>query len=145
MSYSIEMLLVMLVLVAIAGIVPSIVLPYFRKFKVTGVNSGPFHTDLLFTVVGFIVGLGALLTVLGLVYEVLWVGKGPSYYHYVVPVMLGLCVHYSIGASWGRDRAEIMVQRMLEVREGRRIVRGKVNIQGLRVRNESKDGDELRS
>lgn len=53
----IEVILAMTILIGIAGIAPSIALPYFRKFKITGVNSGPFHTNFLFLVVGLIVGL----------------------------------------------------------------------------------------
>jgi hypothetical protein len=129
-SYSIDMILPMIVLIAIAGIAPAVALPYFRRFKVTGVNSGPFHTNLLFTIVGFVVGLGAILTLVGLIYEVLWVGKGPYYYHYIIPAMLGLSLHYSMGAFIGRDKSEEMIKSKLQRHSGKRIIRGTVNIQG---------------
>jgi len=70
-SYAVDTVIMMMILVAVAGIIPSLVLPYFRKFRITGVNSGPFHTNLLFTVVGFFVGLGAVLALVGLIYETL--------------------------------------------------------------------------
>lgn len=70
-SYSVSAIPYMLILVFVAGLVPSMVLPYFRRFKITGVNSGPFHTNILFTIVGFIAGLGATLTLIDLIYEVL--------------------------------------------------------------------------
>ena len=129
-SYSIDMILPMIVLIALAGIAPALALPYFRKFKVTGVNSGPFHTNLLFTIVGFVVGLGAILTLVGLIYQVLWVGKGPYYYHYIIPVMLGLSLHYSIGAFLGRDKSEDLIRSRLEKHSGKRVMRGTVTIQG---------------
>jgi len=128
-SYSMEIILVMIVLVAIAGIVPSLVFPYFRKFKITGINSGPFHTDLLIATVGLVTGLGVILTLIGLVFEVMWVGTGPYYYHYVIPVMIGLSLHFTIGMFIGRDRSEEMVKARLEAHKGKRVVKGSVNIQ----------------
>lgn len=120
----------MVVLVFIAGLVPSIVLPYFRRFKITGVNSRPFHTSLLFTVVGFIAGLSALLTLVGFVYEVLWVGRGPYYYHYVLVAMLGFSFHYTVGAFLARDKSEDMVITKLKEGADKRVSMGTVNIQG---------------
>ena len=129
-AYFVYIIPAMVVLVVIAGIVPAIVLPYFRRFKVTGVNSGPFHTDILFTVVEFIAGLGTLLTLIGQIYQVLWVGKGPYYYQYILPVMLGLSLHYVAGAFLARDKAENMVMAMLEASSRKRVIRGTVNIEG---------------
>ena len=126
--YSIEIVLVMIFLVAIAGIVPTLVLPYFRRFKITGINSGPFHTDLLMTLVGTIVGLGAVLTLIGVIFEALWVGQGPSYYHFVIPVMMGLSLQYAIGALAGRTKAEDMVGARLEAHAGKRVVKGTVTV-----------------
>jgi hypothetical protein len=127
--YSIEIVLVMVVLVVIAGVIPSLVFPYFRRFKVTGINSGPFHTDLLINLVGFIVGLSAILTLIGVLFEVMWVGQGPSYYHYVIPVMMGLSLHYTIGTFMGRDKSEDMVEALLETHTGERVLKGTINIQ----------------
>lgn len=127
-TYSFEIILVMVVLVAIAGIVPSLVLPYFRKFKITGVNSGPFHTDLLITVVGLVAGFGVVLTLLGFVFEIMWVGQGPYYFHYVIPAMMGLSMQFTCGALIGRERSEEMVKKHLEAHDGKRIVKGSVSI-----------------
>jgi hypothetical protein len=138
-SYSFDLVLVMVVLIALVGIVPSLVLPYFRRFKVTGVNSGPFHTDLLLTFMGFVVGLGAVLTVIGLIYEVLWADKGPYYYHYIFPVMFGLSLNYSIGIFLGRERSENMVQARLDNHIGKRVMRGTVKIVG--TPSESKNSE----
>jgi len=132
--HSVEVILAMIVLITIVGVAPSIALPYFRRFKTTGVNSGPFHTNLLFLVVGLIVGLGTLLTLIGFLYQVLWVGKGPIYYHYVFLAMLGLSLHYTIGAFLGRDKSEEMIITRLRTSSGKRVVLGTVSIQGSRSR-----------
>lgn len=128
-TYSFEIILVMIVLVVIAGIVPSLVLPFFRKFKITGVNSGPFHTDLLITVIGSVTGFGVILTLLGLIFEVMWVNQGPYYFHYVIPVMLGLSLQYTCGSLIGRTKAEEMVRKRLDAHDGKRVLKGSVNIQ----------------
>jgi hypothetical protein len=128
----------MVALIAIAGATPSIVLPYFRRFKITGINSSPFHTGFLSTVLGFVAGLGALLTLIGFIYQVLWVEKGPYYYHYVLLAMLGLILHYTVGTFLGRDKAENMVITALTTSSGDRVIRGTVNIQGLLTDNNRK-------
>ena len=127
--YSVDAIPAMIVLIAIAGVAPSMAVPYFRRFKVTGINSDPFHTNLLYTVIGLVVGLGALLTLVGLIYKILWVGKGPTYYHYVLLAMLGLSLHYTIGAFFGREKSENMVMTRLMASSGKRVVRGTVSIQ----------------
>jgi len=129
-TFAIDAIPAMITLIAISGITPAIVLPYFRKFKITGVNSGPFHTTLLTTVLGFVIGLGAILAIVGLVYETLWVGKEPRYYHYVIPAMLGLCIHYTIGAYLGREKSEKMITKTLEQQSRKRVVQGTVHIRG---------------
>jgi len=126
----VEVVLAMTVLVGIAGIAPSIALPYFRKFKITGVNSGPFHTNFLLLVAGLIVGLGTLLTLVGFIYSVLWVGKGPIIYHYVFLALLGLSLHYTLGAYLARDKSEDMIMTKLRTHSGKRIVQGTIIIQG---------------
>lgn len=128
-SYSADVIPAMLVLIAIAGIIPSMVLPYFRRFKITGVNSGPFHTNLLLIVMGLIVGLGSLLTLVGFIYRVLWVSKGPSYYYFTLLAMPGLSLHYAIGTFLGRDKAENMVMTQLRASSRKRIHRGTVIVQ----------------
>src|SRR5208337_2548051 len=42
----------LIVITMLSGLVPSIALPYFRRFKIVGINSGPFHSTILFTVLG---------------------------------------------------------------------------------------------
>jgi hypothetical protein len=49
------------VITMISGIAPSIALPYFRRFKIIGVNSGPFHSNLLTAVIGPIIGLNIIV------------------------------------------------------------------------------------
>jgi hypothetical protein len=137
-SYSLSIILPMITLIAIAGIAPSIALPYFRKFKITGVNSGPFHTDLMLTVVGFIVGLGAILTLLGLVYEVLWAKQGPFYYRYLIPAMLGFSLHYGLGAFLGRDKSENMIIKAIQTSPGKRVIRGKISIYSISAEDKEK-------
>jgi hypothetical protein len=110
---SVQFLPVVVLLVTLAGLVPSIALPYFRKFKITSVNGAPFHIALLSTFSTFIVGTSAVLTVLGLVYSVLWANKSPIYYHDFLLVMMGLSIHYSVGTWLGRDRAEAMISHRL--------------------------------
>jgi hypothetical protein len=134
----IEVVLAMTVLIGIAGIAPSMALPYFRKFKITGVNSGPFHTNFLFLVVGLIVGLGTLLTLVGFIYSVLWVGKGPIIYHYVFLALLGLSLHYTLGAFLGRDKSEDIIMTKLRTGSRKRVVQGTVIIQGSRLDDKRK-------
>ncbi len=112
-TYSVAFLPVVVLLVALAGVVPSIALPYFRKFKITSVNSSPFHFAFLTTFSTFIVGSSAVLTIFGLVYNVLWADKAPVYYHDFLLVMVGLSIHYSVGTWLGRDRAEAMISEKL--------------------------------
>jgi len=136
-TYSIEIIPVIMLLLAIAGFTPAMVLPYFRKFKVTGVNGGPFQLDFLFTVVGAFTGLSLLLTLMGFLYNTLWMGQGPHYYHFVIPAMIGFSIDFSIGAFLGRNRAENWVKNMLERGVGERVFLGTVEIR------EKKDRDHL--
>jgi hypothetical protein len=119
----------MIIFVAAAGAVPSLVLPYYRRFKITSVNSDPFHTDLLLSTLGLLAGFGALLSLGGYLFKVLWWGNGPRYYEYVLPTMLGLSIHYTIGAFLARDRSEKMVVAKLEDHTTMRIVKGTVRIE----------------
>lgn len=134
--YSVEVIPAMVILIAIGGVVPSIALPYLRKFKITGVNSEPFHTYLLFTVIGLVAGFGVLLTLVGFIYEELWSDKD-LYYRYVLLAMLGLSLHYSIGSFLGRDKSEDIVKAMLDAESGKRVTVGTVSIQ--RAKEKEKD------
>lgn len=124
-AYFTDILPVMLVLTAVAGLVPAMVLPYFRGFKITGVNSGPFHTNLLLTIAGSTAGLSVIMT---LARHLLAVAEGNYYYDYILLTMLGLSLDYTLGSFLGRDRSEGMVKTMLNRNPGTRIVLGTVNI-----------------
>jgi hypothetical protein len=128
-TYSVAAIVPMITLIAIGGLTPALILPYFRKFKITGIDSGPFHTTILSTVFGFVLGTGAILTLIGLVFETLWAGKEPSYYHYVIPVMLGLSIHYTIGAFLGREKSERNITKILDQQFLKRVVQGTVQVE----------------
>jgi len=92
----------------ISGLVPSIALPYFRRFKIVGINSGPFHSTVLTAVFGSVVGLSILVSLLGIFYKVLWAGA-PTSYHYALIVLIGFSLHYSAGTYIGRGKAESII------------------------------------
>jgi len=96
----------------ISGLVPSIALPYFRRFKIVGINSGPFHSTVLTAVFGSVVGLSILVSLLGIFYKVLWAGA-PTSYHYALIVLIGFSLHYSAGTYIGRSKAESIILRKL--------------------------------
>jgi hypothetical protein len=102
----------LIVITMISGLVPSIALPYFRRFKIIGINSGPFHSTLLTAVFGSIIGLNILVSLLGIFYNVLWAGA-PTSYHYALLVLIGFSLHYSAGTYIGRGKAESIVLRRL--------------------------------
>lgn len=134
----IEVVLAMIALIGVVGIAPSIAIPYFRKFKITGVNGGPFHTNLLLLVAGLVVGLGTVLTLVGFLYSVLWVGKGPIIYHYVLLALLGLSLHYTLGTYLAREKSEDMIMDKLRTHSGTRIVQGTIVIQGAPASEEER-------
>jgi len=129
----------MLIIIALAGVAPSMFMPYLRKFKITGVNSGPFHTYLLSAVVGIVAGLSVLLTLVGFIFKVLWVGNGPRYYHFALFTMLGLSVHYTIGVFLGREKSESIVRTKLEFESHERVALGTVNIQTTPSKKDTKE------
>ena len=94
------------------GLVPSIALPYFRRFKIVGINSGPFHSTVLTAVFGSVVGLSILVSLLGIFYKVLWAGA-PTSYHYALIVLIGFSLHYSAGTYIGRGKAESIILQKL--------------------------------
>jgi hypothetical protein len=104
--YSRHLIPALMILTAIAGLIPSIVLPYFDRFKVTGINAGPFHTSLLYSVVGAFAGLGVLLTLVGLFYRSLWLNRAPLPYHFGILALLGFSLHISLGMYLGMRKAE---------------------------------------
>ncbi len=102
----------LIVITMISGLAPSIALPYFRRFKIIGINSGPFHSTLLTAVLGPIIGLNILVSLLGIFYNVLW-AEAPASYHYALIVLIGFSLHYSAGTYIGRGKAESIILRRL--------------------------------
>ena len=111
--FSLRLTPALILITVISGIVPSIALPYFRRFRVTGINAGPFHSSLLTAVVGSVVGVSIVLSFLGIFYKILWAGGAPTSYHYALIVLIGLSLHYAAGTYIGRDKAESIVLRNL--------------------------------
>ena len=130
LMYSVELLAILLALLALVGIVPSLALPYLRRFKITSVNSAPFHFMVLMTFAGFVVGLGAGLTLVGLIYKVLWVNKAPIFYHFVILGAMGLSIQFALGTYLGRGKSELLVEeRLRRHREGDGTFVGQVSVE----------------
>ena len=110
--FSLRLTPALIAITMISGLVPSIALPYFRRFKIIGINSGPFHSTLLTGVLGSIIGLNILASLLGIFYNVLWAGA-PTSYHYALIVLIGFSLHYSAGTYIGRSKAESIILRTL--------------------------------
>ena len=121
--YSLTLLPGLIAITMVSGLVPSIALPYFRRFKIIGINSGPFHSTLLTAVLGPIIGLNIVVSLLGIFYKVLSAGA-PTSYHYALIVLIGFSLHYSAGTCIGRGKAEsIILQRLANGHyDGNRIV-----------------------
>ena len=117
--YSAELLPILLVLLALVGIVPSLALPYLRRFKITSVNSAPFHFMILTTFAGFVVGIGAGLALVGLIYRVLWIDQAPVFYRFVVLVAAGLSIQFALGTYLGRGKSEMLIEERLRRRRER--------------------------
>ncbi len=126
--YSIEIIPVMISIVAVSGVVPSIVFPYSRRFNVTSINSAPFYRDFPLSVIGLVLGFTIVLSLVDVIYGAV-IGSQPHYYDYVLPTMVGFSLHYSLGAHLGRKKAEETVEKALKIRAGKRVFRGKVDIQ----------------
>lgn len=145
--FSVNSLPLLFTLTALAGLTPSLTLPYLRNFKITSVNSGPFYTSLLFTVVGLVAGLSAILTIVGFIYKVLWASAAralPSY-HFVLLVMVGFSIDYAVGTYLGRDRTERMIVESLEKKSAKsKIFFGTVDIKP-RLKSNSQLDNRLRT
>ncbi len=128
LRYSIEIIPIMIFIVAIAGVVPSIVFPYLRKFKITSINAPPFHKDILLGTAGTLFGLTVILSLVDLIYGAL-TGNQPHYYSYVLPAMLGFSLHYFLGAYVGREKAEAKIMDKLKSGVTERVFQGRVYVQ----------------
>jgi hypothetical protein len=106
--FSLRLTPALIVITLISGVTPSIALPYFRRFKIIGINSGPFHSTVLTAVFGSIIGLNILVSLLGIFYNVLW-AEAPTSYHYALIVLIGFSLHYSAGTYIGRGKAESII------------------------------------
>jgi len=106
--FSLRLTPALIAITMISGLAPSIALPYFRRFKIIGINSGPFHSSVLTAVLGSVAGLSILVGLLGIFYKVLWAGA-PTSYHYAVIVLIGFSLHYSAGTYIGRGKAESII------------------------------------
>jgi len=126
--YSLHVLPVIMLFGFIAGIVPSISLPYFGGFRVTGVNSGPFHTTLLLYAIGFLAGLSVIFTLLGFLYKVLVLEKVPPYYHYLLVVEIGLALCFAVGSYLGLAVAQKRIRERLASKKGERVFQGTVSL-----------------
>lgn len=109
MLYSHQLIPALVILTALAGFTPAMVVPYFGKFKVTGINAGPFNSSLLFSTVSALAGLGIILTLVGLFYRSLWLNREPLPYHFGLLALLGFAIHFSLGMYIGRHNAEVKI------------------------------------
>jgi hypothetical protein len=112
--FSLELVPILVLLTFAAGIVPSMVLPYFGKFRVTGVNSAPFHKGFLITTVAVAAGISAIFALSALFYETLFTSQEPLYYHYALLQMVGMSLYYAVGSSLGFEKAGASIMKTLE-------------------------------
>jgi hypothetical protein len=120
--FSRQLIPALVILTVIGGFVPALVLPYFEKFKITGVNASPFHTSLLFSAVGALAGLGVLLTLVGLFYRSLWLNRAPLPYHFGILALLGFSIHFSLGMYLGQGKAEAKIMDRIRRSESGKLI-----------------------
>ncbi len=135
-KYSLEIIPIMVFFVFCAGIVPSIVSPYFRKFKVTGVNSVPFHKATLLNLIGAAFGITVVLSLVNVIYGFL-IGSQPRYYSFLLPALLGFSLQYFLGLYSGRDKAEQMIEINLKTVNRKHVFIGEVKINDEQKKPES--------
>jgi hypothetical protein len=104
--FSRQLIPALILLTALAGLIPALVTAYFERFKVTGVNTWPFHIGMLYSEVGVLAGLGAILTLVGLFYRSLWLDRAPLPYHFGILTLFGFSLHFSLGLYLGIGGAE---------------------------------------
>jgi hypothetical protein len=112
----------LLVITVLAGIAPAIAIPYFVRFKITGINSGPFHTSLLFFTVGAVVGLSMIFTLGGLLYNSFLASDAPLPYHFGILAILGYSIHFSLGLSIGERKTQVQILKRIQKSETGRLV-----------------------
>jgi hypothetical protein len=112
----------LILLTALSGLVPALVIAYFDRFKVTGVNAWPFPTGMLYSEVGVLAGLSAILTLVGLFYRSLWLNKAPLPYHFGFLTLLGFSLHFSLGMYIGVRNAEGKILAKIRGSESRRLI-----------------------
>ncbi len=128
LRFSIDIIPLMTIYVAISGIPPAIVLPYLRKFKITSINGVQFHKSILLIAFGALIGVTIILSLANIIVGIL-MGTQPHYYSYLLPAVTGLSLHYSLGAFIGRAKAERTVENILKTIPLNRVYRGKITIQ----------------
>lgn len=112
----------LILLTAVAGVVPTLVVAYFGSFKVTGVNTWPFHIGMLYSEVGVLAGLGVILTLVGLFYRSLWLNRAPLPYHFGILTLLGFSLHFSLGMYIGIRNAEGKIMAQINRPQSRRLI-----------------------
>jgi hypothetical protein len=120
--FSLELVPIILMLTFVAGIVPSMVLPYFGRFRVTGVNDSPFHKGFLITTLAAVAGISAIFALSALFYETLFTSQEPLYYHYALLQMVGICLYFAVGSSLGLEKAGIGIMKDLEASKAEDLV-----------------------
>ena len=120
-AFSRQLIPALIVLTSIAGVVPALALPYF-DFKVTGVNWGPIHTSLLLYAVGIFAGLGVILTLVGLFYRSLWLGRAPLPYHFGILALLGFSIMFASGLHLGMRQAEDKIRERISKSESGKLI-----------------------
>lgn len=127
LRYSIEIIPLMVVYVALSGIPPAIVLPYLRKFRITGINGVQFHKSILLIALGALLGVTIILSLINIIYGII-MGTQPHYYSYLLPAITGLSLHYALGGFIGREKAETTVDNILKTTPLKRVYQGKVTV-----------------
>jgi len=128
LRFSIEIIPLMVIYVALSGIPPAIVLPYLRKFKITSINGVQFHKSILLIALGALLGVTIILSLVNIIYGII-IGTQPHYYSYLIPAITGLSLHYALGAFIGREKAETTVENILKTKPLRKVYQGKMTVQ----------------
>lgn len=128
LGFSIEIIPLMVLYVILSGIPPAIVLPYLRKFKITSINGVQFHKSILLIALGALLGVTIILSLANIIIGII-LGTQPHYYSYLLPAIMGLSLHYSLGAFIGRVKAERNVENILKTNPLKNVYVGKISVQ----------------